>query len=154
MDPIDILPKEIFIEIFDFLTPPDIIALTLTCKKFNDIITGSTKISSKLELQFTSKNVNCEWRKTRNITRAFLDGGVARHFVFIIAQVGSEIEEISIDCYDIDVLLLKQILLMCGRLRKLWVFNVTENSEDERDFKGQLPELELDLLYFQGVVIF
>ncbi|KAG5667205.1 hypothetical protein PVAND_015196 [Polypedilum vanderplanki] len=152
MDFLEILPKEIFIEIFDFLSASDLLSISLTCKKFNEIIKSSTKISKKFELQFTSKNVNCDWIRTRKITRAFIDGSVAKHFLYIFANIGNEFEEVIIDCYEIDVLILKQILLMFGKLKKLWVYNVIENSEDPRDFKGQLPELDLEFLYFQGEI--
>lgn len=147
------LPDEVLLEIFEFIKRPDLLSLTQTCEKFNSLISTSTQLLSKFELHFTIDNFDREWLCTRKYSSAFIDKMAARHFLYIIAKIGGDFKSLVFNCDKTDVMVVKNVLLMCPNLKKLWVYNFEKDEDFYPDELGDpRPVFELDLFHFQGEV--
>ena len=148
------LPDEVLLEIFGFINTPSLLSLTQTCKKFNSLISNSTQLLQKFELHFKIENFDREWICTRKYSSAFIDKNAARHFLYIIAKIGGDFKSLTFNCDETDVMVAKNVLLMCPNLKKLWVYNFEKDDDFFPDELGDpRPTFDLDVLYFQGRVI-
>lgn len=145
------LPDEILLEIFDFLPPQMLCALTSTCQKFHSLILNSTQLSEKFQLQLTLANYNREWIGGRKYVDVFIDAVSARHFLYILARLGSDVKWLCFNCFETDPVVVKQVLLMCPNVKKLWLYNFEIPEVFYPDELGDpRPKYELEFLYIQG----
>lgn len=145
----DILPKELLHVLFTYLRPSDLFSLSLTCKTFNEIISNSTKLLEDFELQFNCRNANNEWIGSRKYIRCFIDGPVGVNYFYILKKIGNDLEDLVINCDDMRVDILKQILLMAENVKNLTVYNASDISEPE-DYGYPFVKYNLKHFYFQG----
>lgn len=145
----DILPKELLLEIFTYLPAEDLLSLTLTCHKFNEIISNNSKLLENFEIQFISDYANNEWIGSRKYTRLFIDGSWGIYFLYILKDIGPDIIDLVINCSDFAVAYVKQILLMCENLKNLTFYNATDDS-DPQDYGYPFVKYDLDYFYFRG----
>lgn len=98
------LPKEILIEIFDYLNKKDLLNLTLICRKFNDII--SDKFIDKLSVWFSQKKSldesdsddgeSFEWIGSRHYTNIYFDKCEDDYDYFYFASLIEKSEKVKI----------------------------------------------------------
>lgn len=141
----DTLLDELLLEIFLHLPVPDLLSASLVCQKFNLIISSSLKLVENFEIQFTSKNVNNEWIGSRNYTSCFIEGESCINYFYILKSIGPKISNLVVNCCDMQLEVLKQVLLMCENVKNLTVYNVAADGADE--VYGP-PNIKLDLDYF------
>ncbi|KAL7013812.1 hypothetical protein ACKWTF_015598 [Chironomus riparius] len=145
----DILPQELLLEIFTYLPAEDLLSLTLTCHKFNEIISNNSKLLENFEIQFISDYANNEWIGSRKYTRFFIDGFSGIYFLYILKDIGHDIDTLVINCSEFAVAYVKQMLLMCENLKNLTIYNATDDS-DPQDYGYPFVKYDLDYFYFRG----
>ncbi|XP_070501434.1 uncharacterized protein [Chironomus tepperi] len=145
----DILPKELLIEIFTYLPAEDLLSLSLTCHTFNELISNNSKLLENFEVQFIFDYVNNEWIGSRKYTRLFIDGSSGIYFLYILKDIGPDIVNLVINCSDFAVAYVKQILLMCENVKNLTIYNAT-NDSDPQDYGYPFLKYNLDYFYFRG----
>ncbi|KAG5668494.1 hypothetical protein PVAND_016433 [Polypedilum vanderplanki] len=147
---IDLLPQEILINIFSFLTSRhDLLNLTTTCRFFNEIISSNLNLCKILEVHFVPENRIIEWTGNRKYSRAFIEGFAAKHFINIFENFGCNLREIQIICQKIEGSNLKKILINCKNLIKIVIKDNKVNFNEE-DFSEPLPKLKLQTLHYRN----
>jgi len=145
----DFLPKELLLEIFTYLPAEDLLSLSLTCHKFNEIINNNSKLLENFEVQFISDYANNEWIGSRKYKKLFIDGSSGIYFLYILKDIGHEIIDLVINGHEFAVAYVKQILLMCENVKNLTVYNAT-NDSDPQDYGYPFIKYDLDYFYFRG----
>lgn len=145
------LPDEILLEIFNYLPIDDLLSLILTCKKFHSIIFSSTHLSEKFQLQLTLQNYNREWIGSRKYVDVFIDAISARHFLYILSKIGKDVKMLCFNCHETDLAVVKQVLLMCPNVKKLWLYNIELPEVFYPDeLNDPRPSYELEFFYYEG----
>jgi len=148
---IDLLPKELIIEIFNLLPQRSLIALTETCKLFNEIISTNSILSEKLELHFVPENKILTWTGCRKYSKVYLEGYVAGFYLEILRSSCEFLKEIQIVCMSMKGQVLKEILLNCVNLKRILIKDNRIRYKDE-DFEEPLPHLKLQILHYRNLI--
>ncbi|XP_070498871.1 uncharacterized protein [Chironomus tepperi] len=136
-------PKEILEKIFEYSHIRDLLNLTLTCKKFNDIISNNKGLLKRFEVKI-KRNVENEtpWTGTRKYSRLLM---TRKHpEIPKIIETNNITELVLVTC-RIDGIDLKKILLTCKKLVKLYITNAFCYYNDEC-FNEPMPRLMLNEL--------
>lgn len=146
------LPENIIINIFTYLSSVDLNSLAIVCKHLNEIITTSSRVTKAFKLFFLPENASREWINTRKISKVYIDGSVASSFIYILADISPQIQELEIDCCEIELMLIKQIVLICENLKSLALVEVENTLYESTVIRKPLPRLNLKYLYFEGAI--
>ncbi|KAG5672918.1 hypothetical protein PVAND_003006 [Polypedilum vanderplanki] len=118
----DKLPKELWIEIFDYLKAKDLIALTECCKDFYSIIID-TKLMKKFTLHL--KNDNFEWLGERKYSKIEIkECNDLEKYINIFSAVGLNVLKISIINIQLNSGYLLKIFKCCPKLQEFYFSNV------------------------------
>jgi hypothetical protein len=143
---LDTIPKELLIEIFTPLKSKDLLALTLTCKRFNDVISHSKRLMDRLVLSFHGQTQKLGFCSTRNYTRVHMlrnYQGNPLHFA------GPHMWDIRCVYLRMDLWTLKALLNACPNLKRLVLVHLYVLFTSS-DICEPLPRLELDSLSTNG----
>lgn len=139
------VPDEILIEIFNFFEFPEILNLTLVCRKFNNLISNNKKLMKKLSIIISKQRDDCnEWNGTRKYSDLIINK-IHKEIPKIIEAIRNDLKYLRISNVTIDAKELKKILLNCPTLSKLGLANIKLNNDDEY-FDEPMPRLVFDSL--------
>lgn len=136
----DNLPKELIIEIFDYLNFKELCSLTETCKKFNAIISNTSTLINKFHFIFRAGTA-MPIKKFRRIKIWNVNGDL----LTILSRIGRNIYDIELWDVTFPLRDFKKILILCPELKNLKIFGIFLEHSHE-DFNGSLPKLKLDSL--------
>lgn len=143
------LPKELLIEIFDYLSPRDFLYAVLVCKSFNNIIHDSTTLRRKFRLNLHTRKIeSMEWIGSRNYSRVILRNS-SKKSLNIMKVIASNITDIRLMFGRMYMKSFKKILLRAKNLKEISIFKM-DLVDCEDDFEGELPKLSLDNLTHNG----
>jgi len=149
---IDLLPKELIIEILNILPSQSLIALTETCKLFNEIISENSHLSENLELHFVPENKILKWTGYRKYSKVYLEGSAAKFYREIFIDISENLRELQVICLNMEAAILKEILINCVNLKKLLVKDNKISYKNE-DFVEPLPNLCLNILHYRNFTL-
>ncbi|KAG5668366.1 hypothetical protein PVAND_016307 [Polypedilum vanderplanki] len=123
------LPEDVLIEIFNYLSSKDVLASTLVCKRFNDIISNSITLLNKFEVNFNRKKINNEWIGSRNYQKIKIEPQAFLHFLPIVKTIINDVTTLSLATifsnqpgkWPPDENDIKELLLMTKNLKNLKV---------------------------------
>ncbi|KAL7011124.1 hypothetical protein ACKWTF_014101 [Chironomus riparius] len=149
---LDLLPKELIIEILNLLPSQSLIALTETCKLFNEIVSENSHLTENLELHFVPENKILTWTGYRKYSRVYLEGTAAKYYREIFMDISDNLKELQVICLNMEAAILKEILLNCVNLKKLLVKDNKISYKNE-DFEEPLPQLSLHTLHYRNFTL-
>lgn len=141
-------PEELLISIFSHLKSQDLIAISLTCKRFSEIINYSSQLISLLTVKFSKESSNLEWIGSRKYSNVLIIEGGVEQFLEIYKICGFSVKKLAISIKDLQLFELIEVLNLCPNLKEL---EITEKSPDDANFnKNQLPCLNLNKIKVTG----
>jgi hypothetical protein len=141
-------PEELLINIFSYLKSADILALSLTCKRFSEVINCSHQLISLLNVYFSKATAQLEWIGSREYSNVMIIEGGVDKLLDIQEIFGHSVKKLSISIKDLKLLELIEILNCCPNLKEL---EITEKSPDDEDYSTeQLPCLNFEKLKIHG----
>lgn len=146
---LDLLPKELIIEILNLLPKQSLLALTETSKFFNEIISEHSHLTKHLELHFVPENKLLTWTGARKYTKIYLEGSVAKFYRDIFMDISENIQELQVICLSMEATILKEILINCVNLKRLLIKDNKISYKNE-DFEDPLPLLCLHILHYRN----
>jgi hypothetical protein len=111
--PLNQLPSEILLEIFDYLPIPDLKSLSETCSKFAAVI-NNTKLSDKFSLNFDENFQSREWIGNRRYAQVKMED--EKGSFAILKSIGHDITKMTIDVRSIDLKTIARVLSLCPAL--------------------------------------
>lgn len=117
------LPKEIFVEIFKFLSVKDLLSLTLTSKVFNDIISNTTDLCGRFKVLLTRRYRNKKWigrRKYENFKIYLCHHEELTGFLKIFMQCGRNVKSLEIieNCFKVETL--RTLFCLCPNVKYIY----------------------------------
>jgi hypothetical protein len=85
------LHEKVLVTIFKFLTPNDLLSLSLVCKSFNHLISTNANLLDRLELKFYEHNLLTEWSLTRKYTKVAVSSFFFIYFQPMLIQIKDDI---------------------------------------------------------------
>lgn len=149
---LDLLPKELIIEILNLLPSKSLIALTETCKLFNEIISENSHLTENLEVHFVPENKILIWTGYRKYSKVYLEGSVAKFYREIFIDISDNLKELQVICLSMEATILKEILINCINLKKLLIKDNKISYKNE-DFEHPLPQLFLHTLHYKNFTL-
>lgn len=149
---LDLLPKELIIEILRLLPQRSLLALTETCTLFNDLISENSTLSEQFELFFVPENKILKWTGCRKYSKVYLEGTAANFYRPIFLDISDNLREIHIICLSMDGSVLKEIFLNCVNLKKILIKDNRISYKNE-DFDEPLPQLNLHILNYRNFTL-
>jgi hypothetical protein len=92
----DLLPKEIFLEIFNFLPSPDLIALTEVCTTFNQLISSTERLLDRIPvyLQYSQSKIEATRINHTTLNSLIIQGlrfGRRKYTRVVIGDINQEV---------------------------------------------------------------
>jgi len=142
------LPEELLIQIFSYLPLSSILSLSLTCKRFSEIINSCHELLSFLTVKFSKDTANYVWIGSRNYINASIFEGGTEKYLEVQGFLADSLTKLSVFDKNLKLSELLDILKFCNILREL---EIEENSDNDSAFtKEQLPTYKLEKLKVKG----
>lgn len=143
------LPKELLIEIFDYLPSKDILTTMLVSKSFNNIISDSVSLRKKFRLNLHARRIaSKEWIGSRQYSRVIMRDS-SKKSLDIMKNIAKNITELRLMFGRMYMKSLKKIFLRAKNLKDVSIVKM-DFIDSEDDFKGELPILSLNSLNYNG----
>ena len=163
----DLLPKEMLLEIFQYLTAHDLMSLTEVCSTFNHLISSTEKLLDKIPitLHLSQSKVDAAKFIYPDISTLIIRGlkfGNRRYTKIFISEIKQEIavkiceilnvnvKELSFKRGSYDIETVRRILLACPNIKRIKFCRKSVKSEDGM-VDGELPRLDLEDLYLENI---
>lgn len=143
------LPKELWIEIFEYLEVNDLLSLTATCKNFYSIVV-ETRLIDKFTINLTNDRNIAEWNDVkRNYSRLKIkECSDLEKFMGIVDEIGENLRKIVMIKIKVKISILKHLFNTCKNLKYLLISEL-QIDNDEETKSSELPSF-LDLkIYFE-----
>ncbi|KAG5667120.1 hypothetical protein PVAND_015119 [Polypedilum vanderplanki] len=142
-----IFTNEIFLEIFKNLSLFDLKNLTLTCKKFNQIISQSTELCSKYRVCIAGDMKQLDWLNNRKYTNFKLQYIFVQHNIFYVSRAlrkyGPNVKNLVIQDSSITTEDLRDLLQLMPNVKKLQLCEIYLRTYREKIIKSsQLEYIE------------
>lgn len=142
------LPKELLINIFNYLPFADLLQVSLVCINFNEIINDSSKLLRKFRLNLNSRTLSDkEWIGSRNYCRVLMRA-TSSMSLNIVKSISENLIELRIMYGKMHLRSLTRILIKSSKLKELSIVKLNFISKDV--LKEPLPVLKLNKLTYNG----
>lgn len=142
------LPKELLIDILNYLPFRDLLQVSLVCVNFNEIINDSSKLLRKFRLNLNSRTLSDkEWIGSRNYCRVLMRA-TSSMSLNIVKSISENLIELRIMYGKMHLRSLTRILIKSSKLKELSIVKLNFISKDV--LKEPLPVLKLNKLHYNG----
>lgn len=135
----DLLPGEMLLEIFQYLSPADLLPLTVLSRTFNEVISGS-KLVHKLELNFRKLNSDEATLGLRRYSQLVIGFFNVRAHHAILQDIGADIVSLTFKNCKLKLDVLRKVLNATPNVTKL-TFDKLKLSDVPNEMKQPLPSL-------------
>ncbi|KAG5667215.1 hypothetical protein PVAND_015206 [Polypedilum vanderplanki] len=163
----DLLPKEIFLEIFKYLSSSDLIALTEVCSTFNQLISSTERLLDKIPvyLQYSQSRIDLARSQYSEISNLIINGirfGRRKYTKIFIGEIdkeilikiseilGENVHEVVFKRGNHELETVAKILLNFKNVRKLKFCRRSVRSEILQ-LKSEIPILNIDELLLENI---
>ncbi|CAG9811395.1 unnamed protein product [Chironomus riparius] len=144
----DTLPEELLINIFSYLPLNCIISLSLSCKRFCEIINCSHELLKVLTVKFSKETANYEWIGSRSYTNVTILEDGMENFLENQKFLRDSLTKLTVFDKSLRLSTFLDVLRCSANLKEL---EIKENSDDSiNSTVHQLPSLKLDKIKVKG----
>jgi hypothetical protein len=166
----DVVPKEMLLEIFKYLSFHDLLSLSEVCSTFNLLISSSDKLLSKIPvfLQISPSKIDVavnQWKSgdiaqfivenlkfgTRKYSKLFIGDINSEIVVKICELLGLNVKEITFKRGSHDLETVRRILIKTSNVKRLKFCRRSVKSEFVNFESTELPQLALDELILESI---
>lgn len=143
------LPDKTLIEIFSCLSETDLLSLTLTYSRFNDIIGTTSKLLRNFTITLDTNKPNLKYFGSRKYQKVIWNAKRS-HFSEIFDKIGSSVRELRVNKLN-DIKKFLNVYQKCPNLKKLYVDMVDGNEEVIKGDFQSIPRVFDELMINQFV---
>lgn len=148
------LPSKLLLKIFTSCSSSDLLSLSLTCRKFNSLISNSIQLLEKFQLHFDESHKDQKWIGLRFYFNLTLDGDLASHYQATIENIADTITSLELNiCLGANLEDMLAVLNALKNLKvlKIFMLDIFDLLYDQKAMEFlETPEYELNLLEFYG----
>lgn len=163
----DLLPKEMLLEIFKYLPAHDLLSLTEVCSTFYHLIGSTERLLDKIPitLLFSQSKIDSMRTLYPDISMLIINGlkfGNRRYSKVIVSEIKKDVavkiceilnisvKELTFKRGSYDIETVRKILCACPNINMIKFCRKSVRSEDGV-LEGELPQLEIENLYLENI---
>lgn len=137
----DLLPKEMLFEIFQYLSGSDLISLTSVSKNFNGTVSSYPELSRKIILIFRKLNSDMNSFGSRQYSQLKIGFFKTNFHYSVLVEVGANLVQLTLKNFKFKLDTVRRILLLTPKVSQLSFDRVTL-SDVPNNLKQPMPRLE------------
>jgi hypothetical protein len=137
------LPQELLVDIFKHLSAADLLALSATCRAFNNAINSCSDLMRKFTVFINDSRKHLDWQPARTYSNVFVSCDNLGDFLHIFDDIGDDLRVLHMSYCKVDASDVIKILKSCNKIKELH-FRAVDMAAKTDDFDAELPELVLD----------